>query len=685
MKTIKKSFFILVALTIYPYIMLAQSPYDFVTMKGNKFQLGGKDFYPLTLNYRVGVMHDGNGNYWVTPHHHYGPNWGFSCNNEVDCYESLVDDFTAIKNSGFNSIRIVEGLEFGYVNDESSFPAILARDQNVQNTIVVPISSPYTAIFNMIEKVLDAAEEADLKVKLLVGGKRIDESSNQSAYLAYLAAISDYFSENTTLYSYDFYNEPAYNWETGPLFDKYAICNMVNNWNNAIKSNSNHLTTIGLANSTETIIGYDVGMLRLDYISFHPYDERIYPEPGAGSNTSLNDAIDRVKSEIKWFSKHCPLPWTIGETGFRAPKPSYHNLLIFGNKSHHMQGDYADLSHYAKETLEYSRDCGASGYSWWEFHDRISSDLSGYTYNGCNCITDMYGIFDDDGNPKPVISEFVNFDPFDVGSNNATPSLYYNYYGYSNHFYWGTVNDQNSNPIEGAVVQGRSSTHLAKTFTYSNGQYMLFTDVPITKLRISGVRTQSVIDQNVSSPLSVSLDKIHVESSLFLNNLWLSNTQYYKSEGFISSTNTVITPSGSVIMRAKNTIELYEGFHAESGSYFHAYNAPIYPSCSSISNNLLVYNDIPNTGSINEGLKSQAGRISVFPNPTDGIINIESLHQIGVGEIQITNNIGQIIFTQDISNSNHEIVDLSKLSGGVYYIFIDDGSDEIFIKKIIIQ
>ncbi len=393
-----------------PFKAQAQSS-SFVSLQGKQFKLDGQDFYPVSMNYIVDIVHDNQGNFYIAPHHSYFASNYFECQNEQDCFNEVVDDLVAIKNMGFNSIRLV-GLEFGSVADQNAnyttYPAFRSKDIN-NNSMTTPITSNDSNILYFTQKAFDAVALADIKVQLLVGGKKIDDQTFRAPYLAYLQTIASHFSANSTLYSYDFKNEPLY-FDNGN-YSKGDVCSLVEDWHLAIKNNStHHLTTFSLAMSSE-VGEWDPGVLKLDFLSFHLY----------------SDILDVVKSEIKWISETSRFPWIIGETGYPASTSGSGG-----------QGTLQDQRDFAKATLETTRDCGGSGYSWWMYQD---------VYWGDPNMGDFFGLLNHQNITKPASIEFGLFDPNVQGGTCATPSNYYNFYGYSDYSISGIVKNQNNQPI----------------------------------------------------------------------------------------------------------------------------------------------------------------------------------------------------------------------------------------------
>ncbi|MGY8950476.1 MAG: T9SS type A sorting domain-containing protein [Flavobacteriales bacterium] len=81
------------------------------------------------------------------------------------------------------------------------------------------------------------------------------------------------------------------------------------------------------------------------------------------------------------------------------------------------------------------------------------------------------------------------------------------------------------------------------------------------------------------------------------------------------------------------------------------------------------------------------GKISVYPNPTNGILNLD---MIGVTQseyqIKITNILGEIIYvsTKNISGIYNDVIDLSSFGKGTYVIQIKN-KESVFTDKIVIR
>jgi hypothetical protein len=73
------------------------------------------------------------------------------------------------------------------------------------------------------------------------------------------------------------------------------------------------------------------------------------------------------------------------------------------------------------------------------------------------------------------------------------------------------------------------------------------------------------------------------------------------------------------------------------------------------------------TGSTSNIQDNDSEGISIFPNPTSGIIQIQNKYS-EAGNIQITDNLGSIIKEQKLSDSKQ--IDISNVANGVYFIKI---------------
>ena len=87
--------------------------------------------------------------------------------------------------------------------------------------------------------------------------------------------------------------------------------------------------------------------------------------------------------------------------------------------------------------------------------------------------------------------------------------------------------------------------------------------------------------------------------------------------------------------------------------------------------------DTPGTG-----IAQLDNKLSVFPNPSNGIINIQSVHKLNY--VKVYNMIGNLVMVRNISG-NQATLNIENLTNGVYFLELNslDGSviNTKFIKK----
>ncbi len=75
--------------------------------------------------------------------------------------------------------------------------------------------------------------------------------------------------------------------------------------------------------------------------------------------------------------------------------------------------------------------------------------------------------------------------------------------------------------------------------------------------------------------------------------------------------------------------------------------------------------------------------ISIFPNPTSGLVNIES-ESINNATIKIYNLLGKVV-ASEIALSNYKSLNLNYLPNGTYFIQISDDKGNIYSEKLILS
>jgi len=81
-------------------------------------------------------------------------------------------------------------------------------------------------------------------------------------------------------------------------------------------------------------------------------------------------------------------------------------------------------------------------------------------------------------------------------------------------------------------------------------------------------------------------------------------------------------------------------------------------------------------------------KISIFPNPSDGIININIDDAAGFTAFKISNSLGQVVYSESaesLKQNRTSIIDLHDKGPGMYFMTIEDSSSNIAVRKLIIN
>lgn len=444
---------------------------DFVMLNDTGFTLKGEPFFPVMFNYNVSFYKPYHGELYVGQNHDYGSSNRFECFDEETCLQDLYEDFVTMKELGFNSVRII-GLDYGIWQldqNKKPIPAIYSKDKRI-NAYLDKLEPPFDELLEPIGQVLDQAACAGIKVQLLTGGKRIDEPDFIEGYELFLEALAKEYNDHPALFSYDFINEPMYFHHA--FKSKEEVCQNVGRWHKIVKKYAPHQwTTVGLSTSGE-VYAWDPATVPVDFISFHLYP--VFKEfEKENEEWNFEKALSRIKSEIYWFSKACNKPWMVGETGFRS-------VATVPQTRRDVDGSLDQQYLFAKETLEFTRDCGGAAYAWWQFQDMYWGAPEG------SITGDYYGVLDKSRMRKPVSKAFMDFSIAEKKEAEA-PSNYYRFYEYSSDSLQGTILNQYQQPIHHAVITAWDENWGNVTTTYSNekGRFTLLSGAPIHNVSIS--------------------------------------------------------------------------------------------------------------------------------------------------------------------------------------------------------
>jgi len=417
----------------------------FVSINERGFQLDGKDFYPVVMNYMVSMQTDGK-LLWPASYKGYGQNSYFNHASHDSSMAEFQAEMEMIREMGFNAVRIVGIGEKRIDDKQTGLMSVMAHFGNEKDTLFsLADSNNYNNYIGAIEKVFEACKKADLKVIFL--SRMFDEIPATSEYLKRLLI---HFKDEPTVMAFDLFNEPLY--FDSLARDKRDVYYITQKWQKIMRKYSpHHLSTIGLAGIRE-VFEWDPNLMNVDFISIHPYEY----EP------------EQVRNEMYWYYKTIRILWLIGETFIAADNDSvpYENQKIF-----------------AAKTMKQAYDCNAVGYSWWQYKDvewfEFHSNFMGVMNREGSTVTQKGKIIT--GTPKSTIEAFREFNPKVKKDSCLCLPNYYNYTEGTTFRLTGSLVDKKGYPVEGGVILAwnehwSSSYH---TVTKADGSFELMSTFPL--------------------------------------------------------------------------------------------------------------------------------------------------------------------------------------------------------------
>ena len=420
---------------------------EFVSLEGKVFKLNGKDFYPMVLNYGAELMM-GNGEFWAKP-----ANTGFDDKNTKYTKESALLKFKAdmqmIKDLGFNAIRLVGISEYKLADNKITKFADAGKD-----TVVVLEGATLDKYMSALADAFKILNEIGLKAIVLIK----KEPDVNSVVDEHLSKILTRFKDEKAILAWDFFNEPLY--FDQPERKKEDVIKIVKEWKNFSRMYApNHLLTMGLTGTRE-MFEWDPNILEVDFLSIHPYEFH----------------KGEVENEIYWYNKYVTKTWIIGETGFSADNDSI---------------SYDVQKMYAEKFLKRAVNCGASGFSWWQYKDvqwyEFQSNFLGLVNNVGTTVTSNKDLVIN-GTVKPAGSVFKNFNTQTKTEACSCRDNYYNYDGLNQFAVKGKlVNEQNGQPIVGggAVAWDQYYSRSNITFTKDDGSFVVYGNYKLYHMLVS--------------------------------------------------------------------------------------------------------------------------------------------------------------------------------------------------------
>lgn len=426
-----------------------------VTIENGKFKINNIDFYPIVLNYQIDIYSVDGNTFFAGPHHGYSSRNNRCCSNETDALMTLFSDFVRIKEMGFNCIRLC-GLEMEAMSQtkNKNLYFLTKNGQNIENLKVAYSKSNGKILASILNKVINEANEAGLKVILLTGKSNLHRHNICDTYADWLSIVSDTLKNNPALFAYDLYNEPIYS--SSVLTSKTEIERITRNWYKTIrKKDKQALITYGLMGHEDVMI-WDPVVVNCDFVSFH-----LYPKP--------ND-FGYVEASLKWIKNNIKKPWIIGETGYSGSDTAI-TYPAWGTLD--MQKKYAEFA------IEKAFCSGAIGFSWWVYRDVFwGSDQN------------WFGLIDQKGNFKPAASIFKNQNvELKFTDCNKADDLHYYRTEDCSYQIKGIVEDEKGTPMQDAVIYGWNKKWEKHVYTFSDkwGNFLLCSSDEISYVKISAV------------------------------------------------------------------------------------------------------------------------------------------------------------------------------------------------------
>ena len=430
--------FILVLLLISCSAKNETKNHGFISIEGKTFKLKGKDFYPMILNYGVDLM-AANNTMWISP-----MNTGFK-NSHVPPHAKTSDllrfkaDMQMILDLGFNTVRLYAIGEYK-VKDNV---ICKAADTGSKDTMLVLNGESMEKYLTALTDMLKICNEVGMKAIILT--KKNPDTNELTD--AHLSKMLNRFKDEKSILAWDFFNEPLYFDE--PPRKKEDVYTLVKGWKKFARIYApNQLLTIGLTGTRE-MFEWDPNILDVDFLSIHPYEFH----------------KGEVENEMYWYAKYVKKPWVIGETGYSADGDSV---------------GFDTQKLYAEKFLKRAVNCGASGFSWWQYQDvqwyNFQSNFLGLlTGTGTTATSKKELIVT--GTLKSAASIFKNFDTKTKTEECTCRDNYYNYDGLNQFAVKGKlINNETGEPIEGGGVVawdqycGKSNI----TFSKPDGSFILY-------------------------------------------------------------------------------------------------------------------------------------------------------------------------------------------------------------------
>lgn len=467
---------------------------NFVYIKDKSFQLNDSTFFPILINYST-CLRILDEEIVVSPIKGYGLPRQFSGNSKDSIVETVEGHLQLIKEMGFNTIRLVGPAHVKY-DKNGALQYTLHKNSGITKVFV---EEYYSKVTQSIEDFISIAQSKNLRVMMLLPRPRYKRIENENRR-DYITKILTHFSNNPTIFAYDFFNEPLYfDRKDAPKKQrprsKESAYDLVCQWKNIVRKNApNQLFTVGFSEPTE-VFEWDPSILPVDFIAFHSYHPL------------------RVPNEIFWYANYSNKPWMLAETSLPADNDSI---------------SYQEQKLFMLDAYRRTVSCGGAGFGWWAFQEiphgtyehKYTSLLN---HEGTTRTKDgQHKIL---GSPKPAAKTVTALHNVQAEHNCKCWTNYYNILGYHNYVINGKVIDEDTDePVEGAVVRGWSKWWKigANTFTDEHGNFKLYSNKPFKHFEISAPGMSKVKFNK-----DIEYTKINPESKISKDSLENFNLEYH--------------------------------------------------------------------------------------------------------------------------------------------------------------
>ena len=733
---------------------------QFVTLEGRQFMLDGQEFYPVVVNYGTEfVANQLNQNepeeIHYSPMHQLDriPQQHFECTNPAQCDLQLRAHFNQIVGMGFNSIRLVGASPESFrTSSGSRLYKLKVKDINPWgNAYYVNLSTSAPAFsdpmsdryFHLVERILDAADDAGLKVILLTGtdvktwpiteDPIIYDWEGAVLYAELLRKLAWHLRDHPALLAYDLINEPAWHYTNPNLtrdMSKADVCAMTSLWYDAIaEMDPNHLVTIGGAGKHD-IGSWDPAVMKIDFYSPHPYLE----DDWAFANIhDMPAAMGMYMAELYWFAASTEMPWLVGETSFSAndDDTDYNNdpnfICLDGAPEHHampyMNGNESEQAAFVGNALAATRAYRGSGFAWWYFQDGRSHPYQTATpaqvrNNYLGALS--YGDGTLSWREKPMVGVVQAYQPEPLPVElPEPPPAYWNWHALpSNVYRTYHLQDQNQEPIangialvkwkyqslmppvENAFIWARSVSNnqgelrIQLPRALENEGYITPLEAVEIKVDVPGAARQE------SPPIWPNEDILPFNRQLLPFARTLSDLEIVSEDGRSHSAwaeltvqDGVVHASGAendlVVFEARHWVRALGEFHIGNGSEAQLRTAKTFPDCSYSNWGMAPESTGPaipaktrivrKDAEINLRFKPVVRYIKAYPNPCSDVLVI---HSSTIGQMEVRDAMGRLVFSE-LMQTERMVLDSRQWAPGLYALTLkhQEGTETLRILK----